>query len=111
MWCVATILILHPRFVIPMCGVVNLLVHQGLVLQLPNDSLIVSAAFRASGHSPLSGKQLPAVALDERVSRHPGEDRTPLHILSFVVPSRAFNNLQTSHPLSLQVAAGWLKNF
>src|SRR5829696_10066845 len=110
MRCVATTLILHPRFVFPMRGVVNLLFHQCLVLQPPNDSPMVSAAFRASGHSPLSGKQLLAVALDERVSRHPGEDRTPFHILSFVVPSCAFNNLQTSHPLSLQVGACWLKH-
>src|ERR687898_1269496 len=101
--CVVATLILHPRFVFSMRGVVILLFHQCLVLQPANDSPMVSAAFRASGHSPLSGKQLPAVALDERVSRHPGEDRTPFHILSFVVPSRAFNNLQTSHPLSPQV--------
>src|SRR4028118_764314 len=101
----------HPRFVIPLRGVVNLLFHQCLVLQLPKNSPMVSAAFRASGHSPLSGKQLPTVALDKRVSRHPGEDRTPFHILSFVVPSRAFNNLQTSHPLSPKVAACLLKNF
>jgi hypothetical protein len=72
---------------------------------------MVSAAFRAGGRSPLSGKQLPAVALDERVSGHPGEDRTPFHILSFVVPSRAFDNLQTSHPLSPKVAACLLKTF
>src|SRR5829696_1823063 len=111
MRCVATTLILHPRFVIPLRGVVNLLFHQCLVLQLPNDSPIVSAAVRASGHSPLSGKQLPTVALDERVTGHPGEDRTPFHILSFVVPSRAFNNLQTSHPLSPEVAACLLKSF
>src|SRR5918994_4711975 len=111
MWGVATTLILHPRFVFPLRGAVNLLFNQCLVLQLPNDSPMVSAAFRASGHSPLSGEQLPAVALDERVSRHPGKDRTPFHILSFVVPSRAFDNLQTSHPLSPKVAACSLKTF
>src|SRR5215210_8470499 len=109
--CVVATLILLSRFVFPMRGVVNLLFHQCLVPQPPNDSPMVSAAFRATGHSPLSSKQLPAVALDERVSRHPGEDLTPFHILSFVVPGRAFNNLQTSHPLSPQVAAGWLKHF
>src|ERR671911_1181134 len=96
--CVVATLILLPRFVFAMRGVVNLLFYQCLVLQPPNDSPKVSAAFRASSHSPLSGKQLPAVALDERVSWHPGEDCAPFHILSFVVPGRAFNNLQTSHP-------------
>src|SRR5919107_4490765 len=111
MWGVATTHILHPRFVIPLRGVVNLLFHQCLVLQLPNDAPMVSAAFRASSYSPLSGKQLPTVALDERVSGHPGEDRTTFHILSFVVPSRAFDYLQTSHPLSPKVAACSLKNF
>src|ERR687897_3856820 len=108
--CVVATLILHPHFVFSMRGVVILLFHQCLVLQPANDSPMVSAAFRASGHSPLSSKQLPAVALDERVSRHPGEDCAPFHFLSFVVPGRAFNNLQTSHPLSPRVAACWLKN-
>src|SRR4028119_518130 len=111
MWCVVATLILHPRFVIPLRGVVNLLFRQCLVLQLPNDSPMVSAAFRASGHSPLGGKQLPAAALDEGVPGHPGKDRTPFHLLSFVVPSRAFDNLQTSHPLSPKVAACLLKSF
>src|SRR3954447_7871104 len=91
---------LHPRFVVPMRGVVSLLFCQGLVLQLPNYSPMVSAAFRTSSRSLLNAKQLPAVALDERACRHPRIDLTGFHILSFVVPSSAFNNVQSSHPLS-----------
>src|SRR4028119_1600589 len=99
MWGVVATLILHPRFVIPLRGVVNLLFNQCLVLQLPKNSPMVSAAFRASGHSPLGGKQLPAAALDEGVPGHPGEDRAPFHLLSFVVPSRAFAHPPTTpHP-------------
>src|SRR3954454_415942 len=93
-------LIFHPRFVFPMRCVVSLLLRKGLVLQPSYDSPIVRLTSRASSRTLLSAKQLPAVALDERVCRHPRIDLTEFHSLSFIMPSSAFNNLQSSHPLS-----------
>src|SRR3954454_3450171 len=95
-------LILHPRLVFQMRGVVSLLLGKRLVLQLPNHSAMVSAALGASSYSPFSAKQLPAIALEERVCGHPPIDLAEFDILSFVVTSSAFNNLQSSHPLSLE---------
>src|SRR5919202_3863886 len=98
---VVALLILHPLFVLSMRGVVSFLFRQCLTPQLPNDFPILSTAFRANSGSLRSSKQLPAVALEQGVCRHPREDLTQFHILSFVVPSSAFDNLQSSHPFPL----------